>query len=245
MPSAPVLAFRFQSTLPARGATSPPAQPHQDSQFQSTLPARGATNRCCVSGAGLSFQSTLPARGATRSSWRGIRSERDFNPRSPHGERLVMMRSSEFGKISIHAPRTGSDVDWCFVTAYGRDISIHAPRTGSDIDGFNLRDADEKFQSTLPARGATMAVRATGYSCRFQSTLPARGATHDQLDYRPHAPISIHAPRTGSDGADRHTKNARPDFNPRSPHGERRKPQSASCANGQFQSTLPARGATP
>ena len=34
----------------------------------------------------------------------------DFNPRSPHGERLFACRHPFFGyAISIHAPRTGSD----------------------------------------------------------------------------------------------------------------------------------------
>ena len=59
--------------------------------------------------------------------------------------------------ISIHAPRTGSDAD---ISAIGKDkynISIHAPRTGSDLIGEDPGDiVTVKFQSTLPARGATM-----------------------------------------------------------------------------------------
>ena len=57
------------------------------------------------------FQSTLPARGATRPRpdyrlWR----EADFNPRSPHGERPCKeSATAESIRISIHAPRTGSD----------------------------------------------------------------------------------------------------------------------------------------
>ena len=56
--------------------------------FQSTLPARGATSREWREGTvNRVFQSTLPARGATH--WG--RWEADccghFNPRSPHGER--------------------------------------------------------------------------------------------------------------------------------------------------------------
>ena len=124
--------------------------------------------------------------------------------------------------ISIHAPRTGSDIlipNLCTKPIYFNprsphgerpateaklqpwlDISIHAPRTGSDerrIDGFNCRDA---FQSTLPARGATGGHR---------------------------------------DGAA-----ARPHFNPRSPHGERRFIPMTTERLSSFQSTLPARGAT-
>ena len=56
----------------------------------------------------------------------------------------------------------------------------------------------------------------------FQSTLPARGATAT---------------------ADVNQGNVL-DFNPRSPHGERRRAKFASQSRSRFQSTLPARGAT-
>ena len=78
-------------------------------------------------------------------------------------------------------------------------ISIHAPRTGSDIPS---------------------ATRAFGTS-RFQSTLPARGATCWLLRLGMSGDISIHAPRTGSDDTTTGRDNHDHDFNPRSPHGER------------------------
>ena len=56
--------------------------------------------------------------------------------------------------------------------------------------------------------------------------------------------ISIHAPRTGSDGACRWRLDSPAHFNPRSPHGERPRFTTARCAPCSFQSTLPARGAT-
>ena len=79
------------------------------------------------------------------------------------------------------------------------------------------------FQSTLPARGATCRRGDDGGRSRFQSTLPARGATipfgfHPRLDG-----ISIHAPRTGSDQAGHSASPLLPYFNPRSPHGERQR----------------------
>ena len=58
--------WAFQSTLPARGATSCGLSNNIQDAFQSTLPARGATSdgaRRCRRCSG--FQSTLPARGAT------------------------------------------------------------------------------------------------------------------------------------------------------------------------------------
>ena len=60
---------------------------------------------------------------------------RHFNPRSPHGERhLVQWGNLRHVLISIHAPRTGSDGLFIRV-GINRKISIHAPRTGSDATG--------------------------------------------------------------------------------------------------------------
>ena len=124
----------FQSTLPVWGATvyrgglrhKPDISIHAPrvgsdfiyyfcehckKGFQSTLPVWGATLvlLCCGSHAG--FQSTLPVWGATSSTQSGLRQWRDFNPRSPCGERHRRMgKACCVVDISIHAPRVGSDV---------------------------------------------------------------------------------------------------------------------------------------
>ena len=106
-----------------------------------------------------------------------IRGARHFNPRSPHGERPRRLptraKSSNFNPRSPHGERPALS------STLGEDktISIHAPRTGSDRDTLKQQLADAKFQSTLPARGATE------YFITY-------GRTWE---------ISIHAPRTGSD----------------------------------------------
>ena len=146
-------------------------------RFQSTLPARGATGHLCFTSSSPVFQSTLPARGATAMAW-NWKTTRYFNPRSPHGERHNTNYSSRQAiSISIHAPRTGSDQKRRLrrqrrkifqstlpargATASDADvrhfahISIHAPRTGSDIFCKSTPDSFAIFQSTLPARGAT------------------------------------------------------------------------------------------
>ena len=84
----------FQSTLPARGATfRREVLLHLLHRFQSTLPARGATrNRPKRAAARRGFQSTLPARGATKGPTASDSSSADFNPRSPHGERLILVQ---------------------------------------------------------------------------------------------------------------------------------------------------------
>ena len=149
--------------------------------FQSTLPAGGATVPPFHIRPGLRrFQSTLPAGGATAFVlWCGLRDWKHFNPRSPRGERPGAKRP-RINKASNFNPRS--------------------PRgeRRADLDNSNLLF---KFQSTLPAGGATgikidapqlsrmISIHAprggsdqrfvprSGHSLLFQSTLPAGGAT--------------------------------------------------------------------
>ena len=105
-----ILTNIFQSTLPARGATEQPQGDDRDErQFQSTLPARGAT---VLSGhvAPLDLISIhAPRTGSDRTRRANITTFSDFNPRSPHGERLVhgdtARRQSDFNPRSPHGER--------------------------------------------------------------------------------------------------------------------------------------------
>ena len=160
------------------------------------------------------------------------------------GSDATNVRPDLLRNISIHAPRTGSD-GTSQASALCPRISIHAPRTGSDDHVEILRAYTDKFQSTLPARGATMWQKDAQGAWVFQSTLPARGATVMETQEFQTMAISIHAPRTGSDvhrvcgrrwqhpfqstlparGATQSPRAAVESachFNPRSPHGERR-----------------------
>ena len=124
-------------------------------------------------------------------------------------------------KVSIHAPRAGSDMDVAHIGWRG-DVSIHAPRAGSDGVGVVYRQDRGQFQSTLPARGAT-------------DVLPVGPPFRD---------VSIHAPRAGSDSMCHPVMDPPKGFNPRSPRGERQRTLDKEAISDEFQSTLPARGAT-
>ena len=78
----------------------------------------------------------------------------------------------------------------------------------------------------------------------FQSTLPARGATRGLTGKPRLTLISIHSPREGSDKLVFVLIIVIADFNPRSPRGERHGQRGLLCKGEEFQSTLPARGAT-
>ena len=214
------------------------------------------------------FQSTLPARGATKWKYVYTYSEKisihaprtgsddaiidyqsagftDFNPRSPHGER--------------HSLLTGLQSE--------NEISIHAPRTGSDNQTFLLVNVTCRFQSTLPARGATCrdcrGKRRGGY---FNPRSPhgerhwKKSARNRQNHFNPRSP---HGERPGWCALailPRYFNPRSPHgerrivalaisfhfihFNPRSPHGERQGFKFRGIDDVIFQSTLPARGAT-
>ena len=124
---------------------------------------------------------------------------RDFNPRSPCGERhgvltdgaiafafqstLPMRGATNFDAersqgqpISIHAPHAGSDFKCAIMAKWNFQFQSTLPMRGATLKRVS-RTQKRVFQSTLPMRGAT-SVPTFGYSkCRFQSTLPMRGAT--------------------------------------------------------------------
>ena len=190
------------------------------------------------------FQSTLPVRGATT-----VRREPPCRV-----------------QISIHAPRAGSD---CKEARRDRDthISIHAPRAGSDSQVAKSLQSREYFNPRSPCGERRALAQMSDVTDRFQSTLPVRGATQHRQVQQGRSFISIHAPRAGSDVKPFLSSPAIAYFNPRSPCGERlggfrdkindfvisiHAPRAGSdnfftarsSAIVQFQSTLPVRGAT-
>ena len=145
--------------------------------------------------------------------------------------------------ISIHAPLTGSD-RWVLVSMQAKKISIHAPLTGSD-----------RCNQGPSTQAKIISIHA-----------PLTGSDGDCILCTRGNLISIHAPLTGSDCIFPRHRESVPDFNPRSPYGERRRclPESGrlghfnprspygerpvmcrfKLACARFQSTLPLRGAT-
>ncbi len=190
----------FQSTPPARGATYiRSARLAFDTMFQSTPPARGAT-----SGAGgvetfPGFQSTPPARGATPAPAPPRPWPTRFNPRPPQGERLMGIPVYSFAtRVSIHAPRKGSDLRSPPCTP-PLLVSIHAPRKGSDDHSTQPMPRTRRFNPRPPQGERHADNKQYLSSMMFQSTPPARGATRCTVPCCVAPTVSIHAPRKGSD----------------------------------------------
>ena len=167
-----------------------------------------------------------------------------FYPRSPRGERPYSPRGRLRPKRFLSTlPARGATL----LTARevkAEKISIHAPREGSDSGAAYRPAFYDLFLSTLPARGATCFGWPRKCKGRFLSTLPARGATQQFGGILDAHTISIHAPREGSDRRDRDERRATTYFYPRSPRGERRRTAKHRPGSAPFLSTLPARGAT-
>ena len=171
---------------------------------------------------------------------------RNFNPRSPHGERHYLpVCSANCPSISIHAPRTGSDGRVhrpASIFTHFNPRSPHGERLG-DFCTYIYRC---RFQSTLPARGATGTISVYEFPRTISIHAPRTGSDVSNIrGFSAHDIISIHAPRTGSDSANSTGKKQQNYFNPRSPHGERHFQNIGITPYMIFQSTLPARGATP
>ena len=113
-------------------------------------------------------------------------------------------------------------------------ISIHAPRTGSDVYIGNGDIIHSTFQSTLPARGATdLRKMYEPEKKEISIHAPRTGSdTGEDGCLENYINISIHAPRTGSDQKNLRKIFKKHYFNPRSPHGERRK-----CSSGAASGT--------
>ena len=236
----------FQSTRPARGATLPVRREAHTRKVSihapragrdhSSLPASvdsGCFNPRAPRGARppkahlgeiyVLFQSTRPARGAT----------------------FLSILSEQSKPVSIHAPRAGRD-DGCTSARSGircfnpraprgarpqrvrrnvfrGKVSIHAPRAGRDLQKAAVKVLTHLFQSTRPARGATVRLAANADVDAFQSTRPARGATRRSRRSLCGIRVSIHAPRAGRDLLLVGLGCGGPCFNPRAPRGARRR----------------------
>ena len=261
----PVDYFNPRSLHGERPAALSPRR--RGSRFQSTLPARGATfyhRKWRILFRNFNPRS-LHGERHNNSVRRAV--QNNFNPRSLHGERPRPAPGRlKLLCISIHAPCTGSDFLLCVQRRLFQFQST-LPARGATRAGKGRGSMMERFQSTLPARGATRRSLSKGGKrkyfnprslhgerpCRrvrwmkwksFQSTLPARGATI--LAFFVHGCAKDFNPRS-LHGERRHRLELlRPhdDFNPRSLHGERPGTALAAKRRCKFQSTLPARGAT-
>ena len=190
----------FNPRSPRGERPSPVIGSPQWPQFQPSLPARGATFRRLRTSHPGHISTLAPREGSDHGRARRYYRRRDFNPRSPRGERPQEIKDE--------------------INAYA--ISPLAPRAGSDRAGRPVSTWSTQFQPSLPARGATKPWRNRKTGSLFQPSLPARGATASRnrklqkpWDFNPRSPRGERPTFTGGTCFLFY-------FNPRSPRGERR-----------------------
>ncbi len=236
---------KFQSTLPLRGATRCKlCTDPTTTRFQSTLPLRGATASldCGVNSQGISIHAPLTGSDGSQRTWAVILQH--FNPRSPYGERLPVITgtlpaSVNFNPRSPYGERPAarkyrySRPDFNPRSPYGerlrvfswakriRNFNPRSPYGERPQDTNGNKQAQKNFNPRSPYGERPESTRNPKRIEEFQSTLPLRGATVRSGDGFRQGRISIHAPLTGSDTSGRTQSPALPDFNPRSPYGER------------------------
>ena len=142
--------------------------------------------------------------------------------------------------ISIHAPRTGSDGGAAGQPRSLGRISIHAPRTGSDDASSDASVFFVDFNPRSPHGERPLYRNNSNFFRLISIHAPRTGSDVQRFrQLRALLPISIHAPRTGSDHPCASAAAALPHFNPRSPHGERRRPPAAANLSGYFNPRSP------
>ena len=170
------------------------------------------------------FQSTHPARGATRYHHLNLAGVRRFQ--------------------STH-PARGATLLLGLLPLIGFNFNPRTPR-GVRLLPLCSLIALRIFQSTHPARGATLHIMHGLNSPEISIHAPREGCDHDAAMWACKRPgISIHAPREGCDYLPYVLRSYQPYFNPRTPRGVRHLSTYDEQTAQQFQSTHPARGATP
>ena len=190
----------FQSTHPARGATERGRALSVAVGISIHAPREGCDPRMVRSASQLSlFQSTHPAWGAT----------------------YILPLFAGYNNISIHAPREGCDGTPPGSSSGRSDFNPRTPR-GVRLTWKPRLPPISIFQSTHPARGATIDWECCVPKILFQSTHPARGATPwrsarswTSFYFNPRTPRGVRRMTPTP------PLSMRSDFNPRTPRGVR------------------------
>ncbi len=201
--STEVISVEFQSTRPARGATTVcRPDPRLLSMFQSTRPARGATSAMATMPSdGIVVSIHAPRAGRDSASPLPIDVVTEFQSTRPARGATEVRRCSRgcVLQVSIHAPRAGRDRRSACCRAGAMMFQSTRPARGATAPNATSLLRHVTFQSTRPARGATLCPRHTFIVLTFQSTRPARGATGGGVGNGMTTRVSIHAPRAGRD----------------------------------------------
>ena len=227
--------LKFLSTLPARGATPPPRSGRSANGISIHAPREGSDGtRRFRRPASIPFLSTLPARGATPNANNTVCFQ-SFLSTLPARGATKRYKGTTYEQVLFLStlPARGATLELeVYVDIIS--ISIHAPREGSDAVGAQMLLL-MVISIHAPREGSDwMAASVSPARSPFLSTLPARGATGWR---RRSPPPGRHfyprSPRGERHRPDRWQDRV-PDFYPRSPRGERPRRSRPRRCRGYF-----------
>ncbi len=194
------LSLSFNPRPPHGGRLPGGANTNLKKLFQSTPPTRRATPDNVGDQGDSQVSIHAPHTEGDTGERLGEATYQSFNPRPPHGGRLICTARRLAG---------------------GRQVSIHAPHTEGDQTAVCARARRSGFNPRPPHGGRR--DRLAGHHCTvlFQSTPPTRRATSAAALVPRAELVSIHAPHTEGDGETAAILRANQSFNPRPPHGGR------------------------
>ena len=122
----------------------------------------------------MEFQSTLPSQGATITELGYMDSLQNFNPRSPHRERLpLLLLLDMFQLFQSTLPSQGATVD-SLGNVFSEIISIHALLTGSDPIRYPVGTNQGNFNPRSPHRERPSCGNRWGAGANFNPRSPHR-----------------------------------------------------------------------
>ena len=235
----------FQSTPPARGATTATSGRTKTSRFQSTPPARGATNsRLSLIFFVIDFN-PRPREGGDAGRSVAIIRYNQFQSTPPRGGRRRGLLEKRVSVDFNPRPREGGDYNSsCKAGAQAPNISIHAPARGATMQRTFPPLTTTHFNPRPPARGATSTTTTSPARILFQSTPPREGGDICQAAICQIVLISIHAPPArGATGDVLPELTAELAISIHAPPARGATTQACDTRNTvQFQSTPPPRG---
>ena len=122
----------FQSTLPVWGATHAISAPDRSIGISIHAPRVGSDEGDRGPGRWLVISIHAPRVGSDPERLRRLREEKNFNPRSPCGERLYLRYPIRWYTYFNQRSPCGERLHFEMTDNTGLSISIHAPRVGSD-----------------------------------------------------------------------------------------------------------------
>ncbi len=213
-------------------------------QFQSAPPSRAATvfQLKVQARFNVSIRAALTGGDGLCASLGWL--QPSFNPRRPHGRRLEKINRLGESNRFQSAPPSRAATRCCISSVVIRQFQSAPPSRAATRQNDKVEARDQCFNPRRPHGRRHITNPPEWEVVLFQSAPPSRAATVCWWRWHRFNCVSIRAALTGGDGASMRGWSPASSFNPRRPHGRRRRAVPTRSMMGSFQSAPPSRAAT-